>query len=71
MIAFFLLCSVKDAEPNEPKKGDTGKQSLICGHNEQTDVPHKESGTKKQAKSGQRINGEKSKDRKYVLILNI
>ncbi|KAF4113746.1 lysine methyltransferase 5Ab [Onychostoma macrolepis] len=55
---------VKDVEPNAPKKGDTAKQSLICGHNEQTDVPHKESGTKKQTKSGQRINGEKSKDKK-------
>ncbi len=29
-------------------------------------MPHKESGTKKLTKSGHRINGEKSKDRKYV-----
>ncbi len=64
--AFFLLCLVKDAEPKAPKKGDTGKQSLICGHNEQTAVPHKESGTKTLTKSGKRINGEKSKDKKYV-----
>ncbi|XP_016407787.1 lysine methyltransferase 5Ab [Sinocyclocheilus rhinocerous] len=55
---------VKDAEPNAPKKGDTDKQSLICGHNEQTDVPHKGSGTRKQTKSVHGINGEKSKDRK-------
>uniref|UniRef100_A0A8C1KAH0 [histone H4]-lysine(20) N-methyltransferase n=1 Tax=Cyprinus carpio TaxID=7962 RepID=A0A8C1KAH0_CYPCA len=55
---------VKDAEANAPKKEDTGKQSLVCGPNEQTDVPHKVSGTRKQTKSGQRINGEKSKDRK-------
>ncbi|KTG43886.1 hypothetical protein cypCar_00012187 [Cyprinus carpio] len=55
---------VKDAEANAPKKEDTGKQSLVCGPNEQTDVPHKGSGTRKQTKSGQRINGEKSKDRK-------
>lgn len=64
--AFFLLCLVKDAEPRAPKIGDTGKQSLICGDNEQTGVPHKESGTKTLAKSGQRIHGEKSKDKKYV-----
>lgn len=64
--AFFFLWLVKDAEANAPKKEDTGKQSLVCGPNEQTDVPHKGSGTRKQTKSGQRINGEKSKDRKYV-----
>ncbi|XP_073695564.1 lysine methyltransferase 5Ab [Garra rufa] len=55
---------VKDAELNAAKEEDTGKQSRICGHNEQTVVPHKGSGMRKQTKSGQRINGEKSTDRK-------
>ncbi|KAI2664106.1 N-lysine methyltransferase KMT5A-A [Labeo rohita] len=54
---------VKDAELNAPKEGDTSKQSPVCGHNEQTAVPHKGSGTRKQTKSGQRINSEKT-DRK-------
>ncbi|XP_043096826.1 lysine methyltransferase 5Ab isoform X2 [Puntigrus tetrazona] len=53
-----------DAEPKAPKKADTGKQSLICGPNDQTDASHKRSGTRKQTKSGPRINGEKPKDRK-------
>ncbi|KAL1274274.1 hypothetical protein QQF64_027088 [Cirrhinus molitorella] len=57
---------VKDAdvELNAPKDGETGKQSHICGHNEQNAVPNKGSGTRKQTKSGQRIHGEKSTDRK-------
>uniref|UniRef100_A0A671L1S4 [histone H4]-lysine(20) N-methyltransferase n=1 Tax=Sinocyclocheilus anshuiensis TaxID=1608454 RepID=A0A671L1S4_9TELE len=51
---------VKDAELNAPKGGDTGKQSPICGASEQTAaVPQKGSGTRTQ-----RINGEKSTDRK-------
>lgn len=65
LTTFFFLWSVKDAELNAPKEGDTSKQSPVCGHNEQTAVPHKGSGTRKQTKSGQRINSEKT-DRKYV-----
>ncbi|XP_051751584.1 lysine methyltransferase 5Ab [Ctenopharyngodon idella] len=55
---------VKDAdEQNTPKQGNADKQILNCSHNDPT-VPQKDSGTKKQTKSGKRINGEKSTDRK-------
>lgn len=64
--AFFFLWLVKDAdEQNTPKQGNADKQILNCSHNDPT-VPQKDSGTKKQTKSGKRINGEKSTDRKYV-----
>ncbi|CAM4534199.1 unnamed protein product [Leuciscus chuanchicus] len=63
---FFLLFLwlVKDAdELNAPKQENTGK-ILNCAHNDQIDAPQKHSGTRKQTKSGQRMNGEKSTDRK-------
>ncbi|ROJ92227.1 N-lysine methyltransferase KMT5A-A [Anabarilius grahami] len=56
--AFFFLWLVKDAEEQ-----NTPKLILNGSHNDPT-VPQKDSGTKKQTKSGQRINGEKSTDRK-------
>ncbi|XP_067293694.1 lysine methyltransferase 5Ab [Pseudorasbora parva] len=55
---------VKDAdELNAPKQGDSGKPILNCAHHDRIEVPQKDSGMRKQTKSGQRMNGEKS-DRK-------
>ncbi|NP_001093559.1 lysine methyltransferase 5Ab [Danio rerio] len=55
----------KDAdELNVSKQEEPVEQIIICGHNEQTAVPHKASETRKQTKSGQRTNREKSTDRK-------
>ncbi|KAG1957746.1 lysine methyltransferase 5Ab [Pimephales promelas] len=55
---------VKDVdELNAPKQENTGK-ILKCAHNDQIDAPQKDSGTSKQTKSGHRMNGEKSTDRK-------
>lgn len=60
----FFLWLVKDAdELNAPKQENTGK-ILNCAHNDQIDAPQKNSGMRKQIKSGQRMNGEKSTDRK-------
>nr|AAI53937.1 Setd8b protein [Danio rerio]AAI54606.1 Setd8b protein [Danio rerio] len=55
----------KDAdELNVSKQEEPVEQIIICGHNEQTAVPYKTSETRKQTKSGQRTNREKSTDRK-------
>lgn len=58
--ALFFLWLLKDAEEQ-----NTPKLILSGSHNDPTD-PQKDPGTKKLTKSGQRINGEKSTDRKYV-----